>query len=128
MVLVTRAAHLLEAVGVRPEGERSRPGRAEDGRGGRGAPPDLHVDGGAGPRFLVVVGLDLLLASLVRAGVVSLPIVIGQQRPHQHQLGTVIALNGVLIVVLQIPFTASSNTAIRPAAGRVRAADGYGLG
>ncbi|MBO8195651.1 MFS transporter [Streptomyces oryzae] len=56
-------------------------------------------------RFMVVVGLNLLLATLIQQAFVSLPITMGQHGLSSTDFGTVIALNGVLIVLLQLPLT-----------------------
>jgi len=56
-------------------------------------------------RFMVVVGLNLLLATLIQQAFVSLPIAMGQHGLSSTDFGTVIALNGVLIVLLQLPLT-----------------------
>ncbi|MBO8187949.1 MDR family MFS transporter [Streptomyces spirodelae] len=56
-------------------------------------------------RFMVVVALNLLLATLIQQAFVSLPIAMGQQGLTSTDFGTVIAVNGVLIVLLQLPLT-----------------------
>ncbi|MET9863337.1 MFS transporter [Streptomyces smyrnaeus] len=56
-------------------------------------------------RFMVVVALNLLLAILIQQAFVSLPISMGQQGLSSTDFGTVIAVNGVLIVLLQLPLT-----------------------
>ncbi|WP_243274931.1 MDR family MFS transporter [Streptomyces albus subsp. chlorinus] len=56
-------------------------------------------------RFMVVVALNLLLATLIQQAFVSLPISMGEQGLTSDDFGTVIAVNGVLIVLLQIPLT-----------------------
>jgi len=56
-------------------------------------------------RFMTVVGLNLLLAALFQQGFVGLPIAMGQQGFSSSDFGTVIAVNGVLIVLLQVPVT-----------------------
>ncbi|WP_326689515.1 MFS transporter [Streptomyces sp. NBC_01795] len=56
-------------------------------------------------RFMAVVGLNLLLAVLIQQGFVALPISMGEQGLSSSDFGTVIAVNGVLIVFLQIPLT-----------------------
>ncbi|MFE0878826.1 MDR family MFS transporter [Streptomyces smyrnaeus] len=56
-------------------------------------------------RFMVVVALNLLLATLIQQAFVSLPISMGQQGLNSTDFGTVIAVNGVLIVLLQLPLT-----------------------
>ncbi|MGP3977500.1 MDR family MFS transporter [Streptomyces sp. 8N114] len=56
-------------------------------------------------RFMVVVALNLLLAALIQQAFVSLPIAMGEQGLSSTDFGTVIAVNGVLIVLLQLPLT-----------------------
>ncbi|MFF9560634.1 MDR family MFS transporter [Streptomyces albus] len=56
-------------------------------------------------RFMVVVGLNLLLASVIQQAFVSLPVAMGEQGLGSADFGTVIAVNGVLIVLLQIPLS-----------------------
>lgn len=56
-------------------------------------------------RFMAVVGLNLLLATLLQQAFVALPVAMGQQGFDSSDFGFVIALNGVLIVALQIPVT-----------------------
>lgn len=74
-------------------------------------------DGGAAPapvsmltvlrdgRFMTVVGLNLLLALLFQQASVSMPVSMGQNGFSSADFGMVIALNGVLVVLLQIPVT-----------------------
>ncbi|WP_052230064.1 MFS transporter [Streptomyces sp. CT34] len=56
-------------------------------------------------RFMTVVGLNLLLALLYQQAYVSMPVSMGQDGFSSADFGTVIAVNGVLIVLLQIPVT-----------------------
>lgn len=56
-------------------------------------------------RFMSVVGLNLLLALLFQQAYVSLPVTMGQAGFSSSDFGLVIATNGVLIVLLQIPVT-----------------------
>ncbi|MBZ4017907.1 MDR family MFS transporter [Streptomyces purpurogeneiscleroticus] len=56
-------------------------------------------------RFMTVVGLNLLLALLFQQAYVSLPVTMGQAGFSSSNFGLVIATNGVLIVLLQIPVT-----------------------
>lgn len=56
-------------------------------------------------RFMAVVGLSLLMAALIQQAFVALPITMGEQGFSSSDFGTVIALNGVLIVLLQLPLT-----------------------
>ncbi|MFE6741591.1 MDR family MFS transporter [Streptomyces tubercidicus] len=56
-------------------------------------------------RFMTVVGLNLLLALLFQQAYVSMPVSMGQDGFSSADFGLVIAVNGVLIVLLQIPVT-----------------------
>ncbi|MFF8374487.1 MDR family MFS transporter [Streptomyces lydicus] len=78
---------------------------------------DGQDSGGAGPaavsmrtvvrdgRFMTVVGLNLLLALIFQQAYVSMPVSMGQDGFSSADFGTVIAVNGVLVVLLQIPVT-----------------------
>ncbi|MFJ9696804.1 MDR family MFS transporter [Kitasatospora sp. NPDC101183] len=55
--------------------------------------------------FMTVVGLNLLLALIFQQGSTTLPIGMGDAGISSTQFGMVIGLNGLLIVVLQIPLT-----------------------
>ncbi|MGW2021534.1 MDR family MFS transporter [Streptomyces decoyicus] len=56
-------------------------------------------------RFMTVVGLNLLLALLFQQAYVSMPVSMGQDGFTSADFGLVIAVNGVLVVLLQIPVT-----------------------
>ncbi|MGW1374069.1 MDR family MFS transporter [Streptomyces sp. NPDC002446] len=56
-------------------------------------------------RFMTVVGLNLLLALLFQQAYVSMPVSMGHDGFSSADFGAVIAVNGVLIVLLQIPVT-----------------------
>ncbi|MFJ9853708.1 MDR family MFS transporter [Streptomyces sp. NPDC101150] len=56
-------------------------------------------------RFMTVVGLNLLLALLFQQAYVSMPVSMGQDGFSSADFGMVIAVNGVLVVLLQIPVT-----------------------
>ncbi|MFD3421539.1 MDR family MFS transporter [Streptomyces decoyicus] len=56
-------------------------------------------------RFMTVVGLNLLLALLFQQAYVSMPVSISQDGFTSADFGLVIAVNGVLVVLLQIPVT-----------------------
>ncbi|MFG2098556.1 MDR family MFS transporter [Streptomyces sp. NPDC048612] len=80
-------------------------GGADGGAGGPAPAPVsmrtvLH-DG----RFMTVVGLNLLLALLFQQAYVSMPVAMGQDGFSSTDFGLVIGLNGVLVVLLQIPVT-----------------------
>ncbi len=56
-------------------------------------------------RFMTVVGLNLLLALLFQQAYVSMPVSMGQDGFSSADFGLVVAVNGVLVVLLQIPVT-----------------------
>lgn len=56
-------------------------------------------------RFMTVVGLNLLLALIFQQAYVSMPVSMGQDGFSSADFGLVIAVNGVLVVLLQIPVT-----------------------
>ncbi|GGM03810.1 MFS transporter [Streptomyces fumigatiscleroticus] len=56
-------------------------------------------------RFMSVVGLSFLVALVFQQGSVGLPVAMGQAGYTPADYGMAIAVNGVLIVVLQIPVT-----------------------
>ncbi|MGW7519353.1 MDR family MFS transporter [Streptomyces sp. NPDC054796] len=55
--------------------------------------------------FMAVVGLSLLMATLIQQAFVALPVSMGQQGFSSADFGLVIAVNGLLIVLVQIPVT-----------------------
>ncbi|MEW1722778.1 MFS transporter [Streptomyces sp. NPDC093109] len=56
-------------------------------------------------RFMSVVGLSFVVALIFQQGAVGLPVAMGADGFDSADFGTAIAMNGVLIVVLQIPVT-----------------------
>jgi MFS family permease len=56
-------------------------------------------------RFMSVVGLSFLVALIFQQGSVGLPVAMGEAGFSPAEYGLAIAVNGVLIVVLQIPVT-----------------------
>lgn len=57
------------------------------------------------PAFMALVGLTFLLACVANQGSVALPIVMGHAGYSPADYGLVVSLNGLLIVLLQIPIT-----------------------
>ncbi|MGW0551602.1 MDR family MFS transporter [Streptomyces altiplanensis] len=83
----------------------SRPVRVTDAAG-RPAEPDAGLgtvlrDG----RFMGVVGLSFVIALIFQQGYVGLPVAMGTDGFTSADFGMAIAVNGVLIVALQIPVT-----------------------
>ncbi|MEU6392866.1 MFS transporter [Streptomyces sp. NPDC046939] len=56
-------------------------------------------------RFMLMVGLSFLVAVVFTQSSVGLPIVMGQEGLSSSDVGLVAAVNGVIIVALQIPLT-----------------------
>ncbi|MFI1156217.1 MDR family MFS transporter [Streptomyces sioyaensis] len=86
----------------------TRPGDGHEAAGAPGGPAPAAVslrtvlrDG----RFMTVVGLNLLLALLFQQAYVSMPVSMGQDGFSSADFGMVVAVNGLLIVLLQIPVT-----------------------
>ncbi|MDI3417893.1 MDR family MFS transporter [Streptomyces luteolus] len=82
----------------------SRPVKAP---GSAGA-DDEHVSLGTvvrNGRFMGVVGLSFLVALIFQQGYVALPVAMGADGFSSSDFGVAIAVNGVLIVALQIPVT-----------------------
>ncbi|ARH95471.1 MFS transporter [Streptomyces sp. MOE7] len=90
-----------------PESRPAAPATAGDDRDAGGSGPaavsmrTVVRDG----RFMTVVGLNLLLALIFQQAYVSMPVSMGQDGFSSADFGTVIAVNGVLVVLLQIPVT-----------------------
>ncbi|MCK7624621.1 MFS transporter [Streptomyces sp. RS10V-4] len=103
LVLACAVVVFVKLPESRPQ-EADGPGDASDGgAGGRERVSMLTVlrDG----RFMTVVGLNLLLALIFQQAYVSMPVSMGQDGFSSADFGVVIAANGVLIVLLQIPVT-----------------------
>ncbi|MCX4675369.1 MFS transporter [Streptomyces sp. NBC_01433] len=85
----------------------SRPEQAPKTSGGKPGPDDgvrlgtVLRDG----RFMGVVGLSFLVSLIFQQGYVGLPVAMGADGLSSSDFGTAIAVNGVLIVALQIPVT-----------------------
>lgn len=82
----------------------SRPVRTD--KEGEEQPPEVSLgtvlrDG----RFMSVVGLSFLVALIFQEGLVGLPVAMGRAGFSSADYGMAIAINGVLIVALQIPLT-----------------------
>ncbi|GGV90291.1 MFS transporter [Streptomyces gelaticus] len=56
-------------------------------------------------RFMSVVGLSFVIALIFQQGYVGLPVAMGADGFSSSDFGTAVAVNGVLIVALQIPVT-----------------------
>ncbi|MEE4545779.1 MFS transporter [Streptomyces sp. V4-01] len=81
-------------------------------------------------RFMAVVGLTFLLGSVMQQGSSTLAVDMGAHGLSARQYGLVAAINGVVIVVLQIPVTRAlraRNTAGLLAVGSLLLSWGFGL-
>ncbi|MFF6637088.1 MDR family MFS transporter [Streptomyces althioticus] len=103
--LIEAAMTLLCAVLVfvklpesRPERRTAGPGAAEEDSISLGT---VLRDG----RFMGVVGLSFLVAVIFQQGYLGLPVAMGEAGFTPADFGMAIAVNGVLIVVLQLPVT-----------------------
>ncbi|KUL65568.1 transporter [Streptomyces violaceusniger] len=93
-----------------PESRPERGGAAAGGGGGDGAMDALEPEVGLGSvlrdrRFMAVVGLSYLVATLIQQAFVALPVAMGAQGLSSTDYGIAIATNGALIVAVQIPVT-----------------------
>ncbi|MBB4784574.1 MDR family MFS transporter [Streptomyces rapamycinicus] len=85
----------------RPERERAAEGVVADA-------PEREVGLGAvlrDRRFMAVVALSFLVATLIQQAFVALPVAMGADGLSSTDFGVAIATNGVLIVAVQIPVT-----------------------
>ncbi|MFJ8793191.1 MDR family MFS transporter [Streptomyces sp. NPDC102462] len=111
--LIEAAMTAVCAVVVFVKLPESRPVRADEKagetageQGGRGRKDEVSLrtvlrDG----RFMAVVGLSFLVAVVFQQGAVGLPVAMGSAGFSPADYGMAIAVNGVLIVALQIPVT-----------------------
>lgn len=75
---------------------------AEAGRGtGKVSMGTVLRDG----RFMAVVGLSLAMALMIQQAFVALPVSMGMEGFSSTEFGLVIAVNGLLIVLVQLPLT-----------------------
>ncbi|MFF9059778.1 MDR family MFS transporter [Streptomyces sp. NPDC014882] len=100
-----------------PESRPEQPGAG--GKGNKGSKGSKGDEGGKGApeeavglgtvlrdrRFMGVVGLSFLVAFIFQQGAIGLPVAMGAAGFTPADYGMAIAVNGVLIVVLQIPVT-----------------------
>ncbi len=87
-----------------PESRPGEPGEKDAGGSAAGESVSLLTvlrDG----RFMGVVGLSFLIAFVFQQGYLGLPVAMGEAGFTPAEFGMAIAVNGVLIVVLQLPVT-----------------------
>ncbi|WP_037804773.1 MDR family MFS transporter [Streptomyces sp. NRRL F-5135] len=105
LTLVCAVLVYLKLPESRPERETA--GEAPGGTGaGKGAGPEAGLgtvlrDG----RFMGVVGLSFVVALIFQQAYVGLPVAMGADGFTSAEFGAAIAVNGLLIVVMQIPVT-----------------------
>ncbi|MFC9226367.1 MDR family MFS transporter [Streptomyces hygroscopicus] len=101
---------LLCAVIVFVKLPESRPERhaATEGADGAADAPEPEVGLGTvlrDRRFMAVVALSYLIATIIQQAFVALPVAMGAEGLSSTDFGVAIATNGVLIVAVQIPVT-----------------------
>ncbi|MGK5627443.1 MDR family MFS transporter [Streptomyces sp. URMC 123] len=101
LTLLCAAVAYLRLPESRPAPRSAPEGSAEAGPEGATSLSTVLRDG----RFMTVVGLNLLLVTLYQQGLVALPMAMGKAGFDSADFGLVIAANGILIVVLQMPVT-----------------------
>ncbi|MFK4267861.1 MDR family MFS transporter [Streptomyces milbemycinicus] len=124
---------LLCAVVVFVKLPESRPVReqAVGAAGTADAAPEIGLGNVLRDRsFMAVVALSFLVASLIQQGFVGLPVAMGASGLSSTDFGLAIAVNGVLIVAVQIPVTRFIERHREPTRLLVGAAllIGYGFG
>ncbi|QNE75882.1 MFS transporter [Streptomyces finlayi] len=100
MTLVCAVLVFMKVPESRPEKVRVAPG-AKGGAQDEVRLSTVLRDG----RFMSVVGLSFVIALIFQQGYVGLPVAMGTDGFSASDFGTAIAVNGVLIVALQIPVT-----------------------
>ncbi|MGW0927065.1 MDR family MFS transporter [Streptomyces sp. NPDC002644] len=103
---MTLACAVLVFVKI-PESRPEAPAAPAAGDGS-GAGPEKAIGLGTvlrDGRFMSMVGLSFLVALIFQQGYVALPVAMGQQGFSPADYGLAIAVNGVLIVAVQIPVT-----------------------
>ncbi|MEU0281554.1 MFS transporter [Streptomyces sp. NPDC006195] len=116
MTLACAVLVFLKLPESRPErGPAGAPARATAGKNagtgagtGTGAAPEASIGMGTvlrDGRFMSVVSLSFVVALIFQQGFVGLPVAMGADGFTSADYGFAIAVNGVLIVVMQIPVT-----------------------
>ncbi|MFE4912499.1 MDR family MFS transporter [Streptomyces sp. NPDC056652] len=89
-------------------GTRTGTGTEIGGEAGTAAPPEAKIGLGTvlrDGRFMSVVSLSFVVSLIFQQGFVGLPVAMGADGFTSADYGFAIAVNGVLIVVMQIPVT-----------------------
>ncbi|MER7720285.1 MFS transporter [Streptomyces flaveolus] len=102
--LIEAGMTLVCAVLVFVKLPESRPGKTLDA-GSADEPPVSLMTVLRDGRYMSVVGLSFLVALIFQQGYLGLPVAMGEAGFTPADFGLAIAVNGVLIVVLQIPVT-----------------------
>ncbi len=103
--LIEAGMTLVCAVLVFVKLPESRPGKTSLDDGSAGEPPVSLMTVLRDGRYMSVVGLSFLVALIFQQGYLGLPVAMGEAGFTPADFGLAIAVNGVLIVVLQIPVT-----------------------
>ncbi|GGQ95103.1 MDR family MFS transporter [Streptomyces flaveolus] len=103
--LIEAGMTLVCAVLVFVKLPESRPGKTSLDAGSAGEPPVSLMTVLRDGRYMSVVGLSFLVALIFQQGYLGLPVAMGEAGFTPADFGLAIAVNGVLIVVLQIPVT-----------------------
>ncbi len=102
MTMVCAIVVFVKLPESRPEATSSAKGPSAAGGAGDGVGMGTVLRDG---RFMSVVGLSFLVALIFQQGSIGLPVAMGAAGFTPADYGLAIAVNGVLIVVLQIPVT-----------------------
>ena len=103
--LIEAGMTLVCAVLVFVKLPESRPEKTSLDAGSAGGPPVSLMTVLRDGRYMSVVGLSFLVALIFQQGYLGLPVAMGEAGFTPADFGLAIAVNGVLIVVLQIPVT-----------------------
>ncbi|MFD8274203.1 MDR family MFS transporter [Streptomyces flaveolus] len=103
--LIEAGMTLVCAVLVFVKLPESRPEKTSLDAGPAGEPPVSLMTVLRDGRYMSVVGLSFLVALIFQQGYLGLPVAMGEAGFTPADFGLAIAVNGVLIVVLQIPVT-----------------------
>jgi MFS family permease len=103
--LIEAGMTLVCAVLVFVKLPESRPGKTSLDAASAGEPPVSLMTVLRDGRYMSVVGLSFLVALIFQQGYLGLPVAMGEAGFTPADFGLAIAVNGVLIVVLQIPVT-----------------------
>lgn len=101
VVVFVRLPESRPAEPAEPTAEQAGTGAGRSGRGGKVSLGTVLRDG----RFMAIVGLSLAMAVMIQQAFVALPVSMGREGFSSTEFGLVIAVNGLLIVLVQLPVT-----------------------